>query len=218
MTYTDFHEEKKVRIDKVPAKYIRRHLHLQNAIGIIKEVTTSAEEGVVVGVFIEGQDNPNSSKNLFWFKKNEITIINDTGEDIMLTINHYVNKNYKFCYTTKQNSGVTELHAYKGELKEGDYIICDNAYGNGALSVRIVMKADVPLAKLETNTIDGEVMGVADVSAYFVRKENEKKAAELKKKMAERAKAYQEEAFWRMMAKEDEQIAALLKEYEEVNS
>ena len=47
MTYTDFHEEKKVRIDKVPAKYIRRHLHLQNAIGIIKEVTTSAEDGDV---------------------------------------------------------------------------------------------------------------------------------------------------------------------------
>lgn len=217
MTYTDFHEEKKVRIDKVPAKYIRRRTELQNAIGIIKEVTTSAEDGVVVGVFIEGYDNPASSKKLFWFKKNEITIINDKGEDVMITINHYANKNYKFCYTTKQNSGVTELHAYQGDLKEGDYVICDNDYGNGALSVRIVIKANVSRADLETNTIDGEVMGVADVSAFFIRKENEKKAAELKKKMAERAKAYQEEAFWKMMAQEDPQMAELLAAYEEVN-
>jgi hypothetical protein len=218
MTYTDFHEEKKVRIINVPAKYIRRRLHLQNAIGIIKEVTVSAEDGVIVGVFVEGQNNPASSKNLFWFTKNEITIINDEGEDITMTITSY-NKKYKFCYTTKpgNNSGALELHAYQGELHDGNYVICNNNYCNGALSVRIVVKSLVPREELETDSIDGEVMGVADIDAYVLRKENEKKAAELRKKMAERAKAYQEEAFWKMMAKEDEQIAALLKEYEEVN-
>ena len=136
----------------------------------------------------------------------------------MITINHYTNKNYKFCYTKKNNSTDIEVHAYKGELKVGDYVICDNAYGNNALSVRIVIETDVQLKDITTNVVDGEVMGVADVSAYLVRKENEKKAKELKKKMAERAKAYQEEAFWRMMAKEDEQMAELLKEFEEVNS
>lgn len=217
MIYTDFHEEKRVRINNVPKKYSRMCSKLQDAIGIIKEVTVSADFCTVVGVLVEGCDNPASTKKLFWFKKNEITLINDEGENIMITINNYANKNYKFCYTTKQNSGVTELHAYKGELKEGDYIICDNMYGNGALSVRIVIKTDVPIEELDTCTVDGEVMGVADVSAYFVRKDKEKKAIELKKKMAERAKAYQEEAFWKMLAKEDEQIAKLFEEYEEVN-
>ena len=79
------------------------------------------------------------------------------------------------------------------------------------------MKSLVPREELKTSHIDGEVMGVADVDAYILRKENEKKAAELKKKMAERAKAYQEEAFWKMMAKEDPQMAELLAQFEEVN-
>lgn len=216
MVYTDFHEEKKVRINNVPAKY--KHLPLQNAIGVIKEITPSAEAGVLIGVFIEGQYNPSSSKNLFWFTKNNITIINDKGEDLTMTIASY-NKNYKFCYTMKpgNNSGALELHAYQGELHDGNYVICDNNYGNGALSVRIVVKSFVPREELETCCTDGEVMGVADIDAYVLRKENEKKAAELKKKMMERAKAYQEEAFWRMMAKEDPQMAELLAQFEEVN-
>ena len=217
MTYTDFHEEKHVRITKVPEKYKRLLADLDEVTGIIKEVTKGADGVVSVGVYIPNQHNPASSKNLFWFTKKDITLINKEGEQITMNISHYSNKNYKFCYTTKLNSGVTELHAYQGDLKEGDYVICNNNYSNGALSVRIVIKANVPREELETYDVDGEIMGVADVSAYFTRKENEKKAAELKKKMMERAKAYQEEAFWKMMAKEDQQMAELLAEYEEVN-
>ena len=218
MIYTDFHEEKIVRIIKVPGKYTRRHNELLGMIGIIKEVTTDSNGEACIGIAIEGMTNTFSGKNLFWFTKNEITIINDEGEEITMTITSY-NKNYKFCYTTKpgNNSGALELHAYQGELHDGNYVICNNNYGNGALSVRIVVKSLVPREELKTSHIDGEVMGVADVDAYILRKENEKKAAELKKKMAERAKAYQEEAFWKMMAKEDPQMAELLAQFEEVN-
>ena len=218
MIYTDFHEEKIVRIIKVPGKYTRRHNELLGMIGVIKEVTTDSNGEACIGIAVEGVTNTFSQKNLFWFTKNEITVINDEGEDIVMTIASY-NKNYKFCYTTKpgNNSGALELHAYQGELHDGNYVICNNNYGNGALSVRIVVKSLVPREELETNNIDGEVMGVADIDAYVLRKENEKKAAELKKKMMERAKAYQEEAFWRMMAKEDPQMAELLAQFEEVN-
>lgn len=218
MIYTDFHEEKKVRIDNVPRKYICQRNKLLGAIGIIKEVTTNADGEALIGIAIEGMTNPASTKNLFWFIRSEITMINDEGEDITMTLASY-NKNYKFCYTTKpgNNSGALELHAYQGELHDGNYVICNNNYGNGALSVRIVVKSFVPREELETSYVNGEVMGVADIDAYVLRKENEKKAAELREKIVKRAKAYQEEAFWKMIAKEDKYLADLLKEYEEVN-
>ena len=216
---TEFHEQRHVTIVQIPHKYDRYRKDMLNKIGIIKEATKDAEGDIFVGVYIDGLRNPASAKNLFWFKKGEIKLVNDEGEEIKMTVNSYANKNYKFCYTSKpgNNSGAMELHAYQGEVKDCDYVICNNNYGNGALSVRIVLKTNVLREELETYNVDGEIMGVADVEAYFVRKDNEKKAAELKKKMMERAKAYQEEAFWKMMAKEDPQMAELLAEYEEVN-
>ena len=218
MTFTEFSETEYVRIKEIPHKYAKYGQELNLAIGIIKEVTRTADGETLVGVYFSNIKNIASSKGLFWFNKHEITMIEDTGEEITMNIDKYIKNNYKFCLTRKNNcGGVTEVHAYKGELKEGDFVICDNAYSNGALSVRVVMTVDCPVNGTECYTrIDGEVMGVADVTAFFERKEKEKKAAELKQKMAERAKAYQEEAFWKMMAKEDSKMAELLAEFEEV--
>lgn len=200
-----------IRVLSVPPKYKEFRYKVFNCEGVIVD-THYASKGSI-GIKIDGVENDKSEKGIFWLSKNEITKIKEK-ENKTMNINDYLKKNYNFYITVKPgNKDKTEVQIYTGELNIGDYVICNNNYSDGALSVRIVKEA-LDKDELINISITGEIMGVADVSKYFERKDKEKKAAELKKKMIERAKKYQEESFWRMIANEDAEMAELLKDYD----
>lgn len=126
------------------------------------------------------------------------------------------NENYKFATVARTTDGEPyAVCAYQGELNECDLVVCDFGYANGALSVRVVITTDIPRDVVEN--VDGEIMGVADVSAYHARKEKEEKRIALKKKMTEQAKRYQEESFWRMIAETDPEMKKLYDEFMELS-
>ena len=126
------------------------------------------------------------------------------------------NMNYKFATVARTTDGEPyAVCAYQGELNECDLVVCDFGYANGALSVRVVITTDIPRDVVEN--VDGEIMGVADVSAYRARKEKEEKRIALKKKMTEQAKRYQEESFWRMIAETDPEMKKLYDEFMELS-
>lgn len=210
-----FYTGKSCIVISIPMKYRRLEKQIQDAVGIIKEFHRFDNGEIGIGVSIDGLTNKHSEKNLFWFNQNEIKVL-EGENDIMIKDEKFANKNYKFAIVCKAGTkDVREVAAYKGDVKEGDYVIVNNDYCNGNLSVRIVVMANVSPETIAI--VDGEIMGVADVTDYFDRKEREKRAIEIKKKMAERAKKYQEEAFWRMIAEQDAEMATLLKEFEEAN-
>ena len=167
-----------------------------------------------VAIDVVSKSNPKSLSGYFWLSPDDIKIIE--GETIMKKVTNY-SKNYEFCLTHGNDDydKCTEMHAYQGDVNVGDYVICNNGYGNRKLSVRIVDKL-VERNSLDTFDVNGEVMGVANVKPYFERKEKEKKASEIKAKMVERAKQYQEEQYWRLIAESDGEMYKLLNEYEEL--
>lgn len=209
----DFEIGTSVKITSVPDKYQKFLAQLQNASGTIEDIYLGPDRLYPYAIMVEGVINPASSNGWFWL--NETNFNEEKENDNM---NKFLtNKDYKFATVvrTASDGEPYDVCAYQGELKEGDIVVCDFGYKKGALSVRIVVTTDVP--RDIVNNVDGEILGVADVSAYRARKEKEEKRNELKKKMTEQAKRYQEESFWRMIAETDPEMKKLYDEFTELS-
>lgn len=184
----DFEIGTSVTITSVPDKYERYRTQLMNASGPDREYPYA--------VMVDGN-------GWFWKENNNMN-------------KFLTNMNYKFATVARTTDGEPyAVCAYQGELNECDLVVCDFGYANGALSVRVVITTDIPRDVVEN--VDGEIMGVADVSAYRARKEKEEKRIALKKKMTEQAKRYQEESFWRMIAETDQEMKKLYDEFMELS-
>lgn len=202
---TDFIIGKTCEIRVLPSKYKKHHMTLINATGEIKELYKN-----LIGVRISGLMNAYSTIGLFWFKENEITIL----EDKTMTYDKAkdYDKNAKFA--SVQNPAKTDsldVAVYYGDLKEGDIVVCDYGRPNNSLSTR-----KVHTANLDRDTIcyvDCEIMGVCDISAYLEHKTKIERRAELKKQMIEQAKKYQEEEYWRLISESNPAMKALYDEF-----
>ena len=98
--------------------------------------------------------------------------------------------------------------SYLGELNPDDLVVVDYHYGSGALSVRKVLQRNVDPVMI--TSVAGDIMGVADCTLYFAEQARQEKVANLRKQMKERAAKFQEEQFFRMIAKEDAEMQAML--------
>lgn len=169
------------------------------------EETCHASDGLRVGVTIPGRTNPMSDKNYFWFPAQNLKEKNG---------NIKMEKNMKV-YVLAEVNDITDktLGVSYEELHEGDIVVCDYKYRNGKLSVRKVVR----LYDDDGSTIDCEILGVADCSAYFEHKERAARRAELKKKMIEQAKKYKEQEYWRLISETDPVMKAMYEEFKELD-
>ena len=183
-------------------------------VGCEATIETNRPDLKELGIIVDGRYNPKSSTGAFWFAKECLEIIKECrGECKMKKVKDY-GKNYKFAFVGKMNDlNQAEIVAYLGELHVNDIIVVDNHYSNGALSVRKVMKIDLPRPDVDIAGIDGDVMGVADCHQYYVEQERLAEMAKIKKQMKARAAKFQEEQFYRLIAQEDAEMAALLENF-----
>ena len=212
----DFEIGASVKIISVPDKYKKYLAELMNASGTIEDIYFGPDRAYPYAIMIEGLINPASFNGWFWLNETNFNELKNEEENNNMN-KFLTNENYKFAGVARipANGEPYDICAYQGELNEGDLVVCNLGYKTGALSVRIVVKTDI--LRDAVDVVNGEIMGVADVSAYRARKEKEEKRNELKKKMAAQAKRYQEESFWRMISETDPEMKKLYDEFTELS-
>lgn len=173
--------------------------------GIVEE-TCYTTEGLRVAITIPERTNSMSAKNYFWFPAQNLKEKKGNIE---------MEKNVKvYVLAEVNNINDTTLGVSYEELHEGDIVVCDYKYRNGKLSVRKVVR----LYDDDVSSLDCEILGIADCSAYFEHKEKAARRAELKKKMIEQAKKYQEQEYWRLISETDPVMKAMYEEFKELDN
>ena len=95
------------------------------------------------------------------------------------------------------------------DIEIGDYVVTDSANG---LSVAKVQEINDGVSSKATKFIVQKI----DMEKHNIRLEQQKRVATLKKKLDERWKMLREIHVYQLLAKEDPEMALLLKEYNEV--
>lgn len=98
------------------------------------------------------------------------------------------------------------------ELKEGDLCVVATAHHSLALANVVSIKVSTGQA------LEREIVAKVDTADYGHRVEIRQKAAELKAKMQERAKALQDLVLYQTLAKEDPEMAQLLQDFKDLNA
>lgn len=169
-------------------------------------------------VEIDGLHNDSSATGDFYFYKKHLEIIEDKNkEETIMAINTNHITNYlntaKIHFLNDTNANRTYDYAnYIPDLQVGDLCVVMSAqHGMGVAKVEeIVWENDIPLSR--------EIVAKVNTLDYDIRVDRRKKAAELKAKMQERAKKLQDVALFQMLAKDDEEMAALLAEFTNLGS
>lgn len=204
----DFVIGRKCTIFEVPPKYKPLYDKLIDVVGTVAEI----HDGKSIGVTVPGVWNERSERGIFWFNKEQINFLEES--EMKLT---NFDKDVKFATVVDIKGDDCDIGAYYGELKEGDIVVCNYGYGNGKLSVRKVCTPFITKDAICPDAIDCEIMGVADVSDYVERQTKRERRAELKRKMVEQAKRFQEEEYWRLLSESDPDMAKLYNEFKELD-
>lgn len=99
------------------------------------------------------------------------------------------------------------------DAKEGDIAVVETQYGLQLVTIvgfTSRIPANIPKGNMK------EVVAIVDMAAFVARKEKEHKLKDLKARMKKRVQQLQEDAVYEMMAKEDDELSAMLKEYKEL--
>ena len=157
-------------------------------------------------------DNEASAKGLFYFKVSDLKLVNTNDNDIleennMPNITNYLNI-AKIQYVDNTATSRYDYANFDPELKAGDLCVVMSAnHGMGlAKVVEIIDQNDIETPR--------EIVAKVNADAYYERVNVRSKAAELKAKMQERAKKLQDIALFQMLAKEDSEMAEMLKAYQ----
>lgn len=111
-------------------------------------------------------------------------------------------------FLDERHNAVYNYANFIPELKRDDLVVVMSAnHGMGLAKVfDIVDQNDVALER--------EIVSIVDTAEYDARVAHRKLAADLKAKMQERAKKLQDVALYKILAKDDPEMAALLSEYQ----
>lgn len=183
---------------------------LLGKIGIVRSSYPSGS----IPVEFDGEFNTASSYGYYYFKRNELELVDDANnveENNMEIITNYLNV-VKVQFLKDTAPSRSNYVNFDPELAVGDTCIAKygaNDYGLAKV-VEILDDTDVKT--------DREIVAKVDMSAYNQRVANRTKAAELKAKMEERAKQLQDIALYQLLAKDDSAMMDLLKEYQAINN
>lgn len=186
---------------------------LKGKIGTVYDFFTCREG--VTAVRIQGEYNPRSSHNVFYFEDRFLRLVkaeetNISEEDIIM-LNHSSVVTVSII-NNGQWSG-RNCACYGLDLKENDLCVV-NIPGEG-LFVASVDAVHAPETVKEPLT--AEVVDKVDETAYNARVEQRKLEKELKAKMAERAKKLQDIVLFETLAKSDPEMQQLLDQYKTLN-
>ncbi|MBZ9622947.1 hypothetical protein G9F71_008775 [Clostridium sp. FP2] len=181
--------------------------------GVAKEYYIESTNSVVKdGIFEYGggnyfhcYNNHGFSKSCASIRDGKIKVYEWTNKDERRN-NIMKNAVVKFPNTSKQYHFMTDL-----DLETGDMVVCDTAVG---VTVAIVTRLEEEVSSLATKWIIGKV----DMAAHTKRMELEAKKKDIKAKMEKRRKKLEDIAVFSILAKEDPDMAELLKEYQEINN
>lgn len=161
-----------------------------------------------IRVAIDDKVNTASQYGQFYFEANQLDIINEK-ETIIMTGNYTIaevqflegsNSNHKYSYA-----------CYDPTIAVGDICVVKTAHhGLSIAKVTGFIDSDEELTR--------EIVCRADFTEYNKRVEARKRMAELKDLMNIRAKQLQDVALFKMLAKEDADMAAMINEYEKLAS
>lgn len=105
------------------------------------------------------------------------------------------------------------------QIEEGSFVLVHKTrdFNNSDLA-KVVSKVSLEPTDVDAAEValEGEVMTVVDLTNFYNRREASKKMKVLKKQMEERAKKLQDIALFEMLAKDDEDMKALITEYKNI--
>lgn len=205
-----FEEGTRVRV-KARNKYHSEDVY--GEIGTIRKIS-----GNSLGVKLDNRYNSRSGIGVYWFTIAEVDHVENDNENMeeksMPKITNYLNV-AKLKYISYNNVGAEIIRCvanFDDTLQIGDVCaVNDNIHG-----MHLAMVIDILPHINDTNEFASEVIAKINTTAYDNRVAARKKTAELKAKMAERAKQLQDIALYQMLAKDDPDMAALLKEYQNI--
>lgn len=207
--YTDKSIGRRVRIIG-PGHYKSRCL---GEIGTIRAVWSLDN----IAVRLDDLTNAASKEGYFYFKSTELEFIDnennetanaaDKGEKNMQKLTNYINIAEMEFLNEKDPFRTYEYANYDPDLKQGDLCVVMTAHHGMALA------AVVEIKETTENDVEREIVARVDTAEYDKRVERRKKAADCKKQMQERAKALQDLVLYQTLAKDDPEMAQLLKEY-----
>lgn len=191
---------------KVVRQYSYSTMGLIGLLGTVKSVYSHS-----IAVQIDDQWNTRSSKGWFYFKASELKIIDDNTkeENDMPYITNYLNV-VKVRFFSDDGSSQYLYANFDPELNVDDVCVVKYPSKGGGIGVATVVEI---FDKTDLN-IDREVVAKVDMAPYEYRVATRAMDAELKAKMQERAKKLQDIALYQMLAKDDADMMALLKEYQ----
>ena len=191
---------------------------LLNLIGTVR-----SDSGTNVSVVLDNVTNPRSKYGCFYFKavdlveaNDETNIMEEKNMSKNIAITNYLNV-AKISPIGNPNATYKYANFYP-DLTAGDLCVV-----TGLTDIREAMASTLrgmTVAKvieiIDANDIEvsGEVVTKVDTDSYNERVKCRIRAAELKDKMEARAKQLQDIALYQMLAKDDPDMAALLKEYQ----
>ena len=165
--------------------------------------------GSSIGVKLEDLTNQNSGYGLFWFKREELKLVNKKPQE-----EYFMDKNYHpviINFISGSNTDVPYTYAAYEDYTEGDYVVVHT--GHHGMAIAKVKSMGTEDDKVEYGR---EIICKIDMTAYNDRKARAKRKAELKSKMEAKVKELQETAIFEMLAKEDAGLAEMLKEFKEL--
>lgn len=190
-----------------------RLYHNQSLIGCIGTVMNDFYTGNIA-VKLDTVENARSRIGCFYFDNREIEPVeinaNNEKENVnMHKVTNYLNSaTIQYADTSTTNRSV-EYANFDPALVEGDLcVIRDGDHFRIAKVIHIHKSTGEPLSY--------EIVSRVDTTDYDNRVTARKAAAELKAKMEARAKKLQDIALYQMLAKDDPEMAELLKNYQDI--
>lgn len=163
-------------------------------------------------VKLDDEINPYSGNGKFYFKPQELALVNKNDNDIleennMQNITNYLNVAV-IKYLDSDRVSNYKYANFDSALHKGDLCVVKSLnHGLGlARVVEIIEQNDIQTVR--------EIVAKVDTQDYDFRVAARKDAAELKVKMQERAKKLQDIALYQMLAKDDPEMQDLLNRYQ----
>ena len=209
LAFSDDYVGKRVRVIG-PGHYGGRCI---GQIGTIQAVWSTSS----IAVELDFEVNQNSAHGYFYFKISELEVITqentktataaEKGETEMYKLTNYLNVAKVQFLNDDTPFRVIECANYDPNLLAGSLCVVKTAsHGMGLAEV-------VEIHEHTDNDLYREVVSRVDTGAYNFRVEQRRRAADLKNKMQERAKKLQDIVLYQTLAKEDPEMAQMLKEY-----
>ena len=162
--------------------------------------------GREVGVRIEGKRNEESQYGIYWFKRDELELVDNRSEDYEMKFNYVAivnlvedcyKKDYAFGLYEEDYKALEELKV-SDECIERDQFVVVNPRSKNTRVLGIVKKVMTTeeyfaIAKNKGIKITAEVIGVVNMSSHIARVEEENRLKELAKKKAAIEKELEEE-------------------------